>query len=100
MVAGRGPTPRLVLSLVAALPAGSRTVAERLGGPEFRGWDETRSLLAAIYDAMNVNTRATGHWKSKPPKIPEWPRPKSRSEAKKPKTVKELYAAFGGTGER
>lgn len=54
-------------------------------------------MLADLYDALNLNTRATGNWqKGKVPKFPEYPRPKKKGDdAPAPKrkvTVKEIYA--------
>lgn len=59
------------------------------------GWGTTRHMLADIFDAINLNTKATGQWKKKPPEFPEWPRP--TREATKPKkavTVADIYARF------
>lgn len=81
MVAGRGPRPALVLDLVEALPGDSATVAAMRGGREWRGWTKQVELLADVYDAINVGTRATGRWKRKPPKIPAYPRPKGAKGA-------------------
>lgn len=50
-------------------------------------------MSADLYDALTLNTRATGNWRSKPPKIPDYPRPQSKAK-KKPKTVKELFKQF------
>jgi hypothetical protein len=49
---------------------------------------------ASVYDAVNVNTRATGQFK-RPPKIDAYPIPsivvqKAKQQAK-PKTVKDLF---------
>jgi hypothetical protein len=50
--------------------------------------------MADLYEAVNLNTRATGQWKGKPPKLPAWPRPQSRpkGESKAPATVASLHA--------
>lgn len=83
--------PRLLVALIEALPEESALVAALRGGGEWRGWTRTHSLLADIYDAVNVNTRATGQWKKSPPKIPPWPRPKVR----RPRvTVAEIRSRF------
>lgn len=97
MIAGRGPSPIFVLLLVQRLPDDSMTAALRQGGPQFLGWDTSRHLLADLYDAINVNTRATGTWKNgKAPKIPQFPRPKKSADeaaTKKPRvSVKDIYA--------
>lgn len=68
------------------------TAALASGGAEHFGWGQDRHLLADIYDAINQNTRASGNWgKSKAPKIPEWPRPRSTSQPKKKVSVAELF---------
>jgi hypothetical protein len=87
----------LVLLLVQRLPDDSMTAALRQGGPQFLGWDTDRYLAAGIYDALNVNTRATGNWKNgRAPHIPDFPRPKPSPDAagpQKPKTsVKDIFA--------
>lgn len=73
--------------------------AEASGGREYLGWDETRNLLASLYDAINTNTTATGQWKKgKAPNIPAWPRPgtpeRDGKTGKKKVTVKDLYTQF------
>ncbi|MEU6959590.1 hypothetical protein [Streptomyces chrestomyceticus] len=99
MIAGRGPSPTLVLSLVQRLPDTSLTVALASGGRQFFGWGQDRHLTADIYDALNTNTRATGQWGKKAPKIPEFPRPKAKTTAKaskRPASVAEIYQQFRG----
>lgn len=44
-------------------------------------------MLADLYDALNLNTAATGNWKKEPPKFDPYPRPKKRDKP----------AATGGT---
>lgn len=95
MIAGRGPSPFFVLLLVQRLPDDSLTAAMRQGGHQFLGWGTTRHLMADLYDALNLNTRATGTWKGKAPTIPHFPRPKSATEAaptKPPVSVKDMFA--------
>ncbi|AWY07582.1 tail assembly chaperone [Streptomyces phage Yosif] len=98
VIAGRGPSPSLVLSLVQRLPDTSLTVALASGGKEFFGWGADRHMQADLYDALNQNTRATGQWGKKgAPKIPEYPRPKKKAldkAKKKVKSVAELYKQF------
>lgn len=93
MIEGRGPAPLFVLSLIRRLPDTSLTVALALGGDDYFGWGRDRYMLADLYDAINTNTRATGNWGKKPPKIPEYPRPESTegSQAEKVTTVADLY---------
>lgn len=56
-------------------------------------------MLADLYDALNQQTRATGNWGKKAPKIPPYPRPTKKTKPKdrpKPKSVADLYAGFQG----
>jgi hypothetical protein len=88
-----------VIALIKALPDNSRFHAAIAGGPEYVGWGKDRHLLADIYDAIILNTRATGNW-TEPPDIPSYPRPTSKKPDEKPKqTVKGLWAMLnrGGT---
>ncbi|WIM95768.1 hypothetical protein ACTOB_007898 [Actinoplanes oblitus] len=69
-----------------ALAAGSR---------DHFGWGVDRHVLAATYDAVNLNTRASGQWKGKAPTLPAWPRPTTAPEqATRPVTVADLYQRF------
>ena len=99
VIAGRGPAPSLVLALARALPDTCLTVALASGGRDHHGWGVHRYLLADIYDAINANTRATGHWKGKPPTIAPWPRPAAANTASADApavTVAALYHRFAG----
>lgn len=74
-------------------------MSEIRGGREYREWDQSLEALALIYDAMNFNTKATGNWKKKPPKIDPFPRPwfdkKNHEEQTiKPKSIDELWSIF------
>lgn len=95
VIAGRGPAPALVVALAQRLPDTSLTVALASGGRAHFGWGVDRHLLADVFDAVNVNTRATGQWgKGKVPKFPAWPRPTApttQPKAKRPVTVADLY---------
>jgi hypothetical protein len=97
VIAGRGPAPLLVLSLVQRLPDDSLTSALANGGREHFGWGNDRHLLADTYDAINLNTKATGNWKpGKQPALPPWPRPgrDEKTAKKKPVSVADIYARF------
>ncbi|MGI5530152.1 hypothetical protein ACQEVX_23015 [Streptomyces syringium] len=98
MIAGRGPSPALVLLLIARLPDTSLTTALAAGGREFFGWGQDRHLRADLYDALNANTKATGQWRGKTPKIPEYPRPQVAKKApdrrSRSVSVAELYQHF------
>jgi hypothetical protein len=82
---------------VQRLPDTSLTAALATGGRQHFGWGHDRHLAASTFDAVNANTRASGHFK-KPPKIPGWPRPAVRKKpdntGKRPVTVAELYQHF------
>lgn len=103
MVRGEGPAPSLVLCAVRALPDESMTVALSAGGRDHYGWGMDRHMIANVYDALNLNTRATGNWgKGKPPKLAEYPRPKSKpagdaAPAKQP-TVRDIFAQMTAKG--
>ena len=101
-MAGHGPPPSLVLSLVQALPDDSLTAALMQGGREHFGWGLDRHLLASLYDATNQTTVAAGNWK-KPPRFPAWPRPetkKTKKKTKKKRSVADVWAAFPNPGTR
>lgn len=58
---------------------------------DFRGWGHDRYLLAAIFDAVNLNTRATGQWgKGKAPKFDPYPRPKRVLVQRSPLSLADL----------
>ena len=99
MIEGEGPAPSLVLALVQRLPDDSMTSALSNGGKHTFQWGVNRHMLADLYDAVNLNTKATGQWKKgKAPDFPAWPRPKSKPSADAPKkartSVSDLYAKF------
>ena len=102
-------SPVLALALYEGLPPGSATWAMQQSEEHWHEYVDAGNAyyaLSGIYDAVNVNTRATGNFK-KPPKIEPWPVPEIRVKKiekakKKPRTVKELYVAmksrFGSKG--
>lgn len=63
-----GSSPRWWLNLIIQLPASSRFYAERRGGPQFRGWDETRYALAAAVNSIRALqfTYVAAHSKRRP----------------------------------
>ena len=71
------------------------TAAILNGGREHFGWGVDRHMNADIFDALNVNTKATGNWK-KPPNFPVWPRPdvKPKADETKEVSVADLYNRF------
>ena len=105
VIEGRGPAPSFVLALVERLPDDSLTLALMRGGREHLGWTPERHLLAAIHDAVNLNTKVTGNWKKgKVPDFPLWPRPNATDsdiesedgepKKKAPVSVKSIYQRF------
>lgn len=80
------------------LPDTSLTAALANGGRQMFGWGVERHLLAELFDAINVNTKATGNWRKKPPEFPRWPRPKAdkqQSEQGERRTsVADVYQRF------
>lgn len=95
VIAGRGPAPSLVILCVQDLPDTSLTWALIQGGREFHGWGRERHMLADIFDALNVNTQATGNWAKTPPSFPHYPRPSLEAEEEPKKvTVKDLWRRF------
>ncbi len=86
-----------MLALVEHLPEDSAFVASRRGGHRWRGWTQTERILADLYDAINLNTVATGQWaKGKAPTIPPYPRPTNE----KPRVLKiaDIRAQYGKLG--
>lgn len=83
-----------MLSVIRWLPDSSAFYASRAGGRAFLGWGEDRRLSAALYDAVNQNTRATGNWKKDPPDIPRWETPFDKAKKSKKATVKGLFSRF------
>jgi len=89
-----------VIALIQRLPDESMTVAMRTGGREkwyeHFGWGADRHLLANVFDAVQINTRATGNWKNKPPEMPMTPRPKVEKTRPKVTSVAELHKLLMG----
>lgn len=101
VVTGRGPSPALVLLLVQRLPDTSLTVALASGGRDHFGWGVDRHMLADLYDATNQQTRATGNWGKKgAPKIPDYPRPKSKAKPTEPKARTSVAQLFRSLSRR
>lgn len=87
-----GMAPSFVLSLIQRLPDTSLTAALASGGREHFGWGADRHMAADIFDAINQNTRATGNWSKKPPKIEPRPRPGKGVVKKAKASVADLWA--------
>lgn len=95
-----GMDPSLLRSMVERLPDNSMTVALGSGGRHMFGWGAERFMMADLYDAINLNTMATGNFKKRPD-IKPYPRPKSTltqkrktGSAERPRQVnlKQLHA--------
>lgn len=65
-------TPLWMLTLIKGLPESSRFVAERRGGPQFRGWDVKAYAAAATVNAVRAlqYTYVCANSKSRP-KVPD-----------------------------
>ncbi|MFC3504450.1 hypothetical protein ACFOOK_26260 [Micromonospora krabiensis] len=82
------------------LPDDSLTAALSAGGREHYGWGATRHLLANLYDAVNLNTRASGNWgKKAPPRLPDYPRPKPKPAESAPQKVTARQAILRMIGK-
>lgn len=70
-------TPRYLLTLIRGLPESSRFVAERRGGPQFRGWDASLYTQVATVNALRALTYVyvAAHSKNKPPAPEPFPVP-------------------------
>lgn len=96
--------PSLVFALYARLPQDSMTRAQERDPENWRfymGADPHYYVLAAIYDAVNVNTRATGMYKKgKAPSFEPWVLPENRVKAERMRreraTVKGFFRMVGG----
>jgi hypothetical protein len=96
-------SPRLLLAWIEGLPEDSAFIASVREAapyrepdphaqyePDWRGWTRLHSMIADLFDAVNLNTAATGNYKKRPTFEP-WPRPKKR----RPKRVADIRRMFG-----
>lgn len=60
------------MALVVNLPKDGAFYASRLGGPQWRGWNEDRAALAEMVDALNVGN----HYFLMANRNPDKPKPK------------------------
>jgi len=75
--------------------------ARSSGGDHLLGWGSDRQILAAIHNAVNFQTQATGNWKKKPPKLPTISRPsKPVKEKKKRTTVMDIFNKFSALSNK
>lgn len=93
-----------VLALIQRLPDESMTVAMYKGGrekwQEHFGWGTDRHLAANLFDAIQINTRATGNWAKKAPDMPMTPRPKVEKAKPKVNSVAELHRLLFGAAQK
>jgi hypothetical protein len=91
-------TPLYLLVLIRGLPEGSRFVAERRGGSEFRGWDASRYAAVATVNAVRAlqYTYVAAHSKNKP-KAPE-PFPVPDKRVRKRNTGPGSFAFIAAQG--
>lgn len=89
-----GMAPCFVISLIQRLPDTSLTSAIASGGREYFGWGQDRHMLADLFDALNQNTRASGNWGKKPPKVEPRPRPGKGLGQKKKTSVADIFNRF------
>lgn len=92
-------SPRWVLLHANALPLGSASVAAKRGGPEFRGWDEGRYMMASLINAVRLNTHTfvLAHIDPKKthPELPKmYPLPDDIKERTKPAPKPGSFAAI------
>lgn len=88
-----------MLSLIDRLPEGSKTLSLVSDPEHWRAYMDISSdyyVMAGIFNAINLNTTATGNFKKKP-KLDPWPVPKlaveleKKREAARPKSVADLF---------
>lgn len=92
--------PGFLYSLIARLPDDSMTRALQQGGEEdwglYLGASREYHVMAAVYDAVNLNTSATGMFK-KPPKFDRWPTPAViKDNEKKKQKSNGFFDLFAG----
>lgn len=97
VIEGRGPNPSLVLWLILGLPDTSMLSAMRMGGLHYLGHGEDRELATQLFNALQLNTQATGNWSKRPPELPTWPKPKPYEPPRK-KSLADIAAAINGPG--
>ena len=100
VIAGHGPPPSLVIALCEGIPTDDSMIfAQHQGGMEHFGWGTNRHAQADIFDALMLNTRASGNWSKKPPKLPEASRPgKGQKAPRKKRSLSEIVGEFTATG--
>lgn len=96
----QGRDPSLILALYARLPEGSKTTAMRRDPDHWEyhvDVDGSYRVLAGIYDALNVNTAATGNWKKRP-KFEPWPVPEVlvKKLRKKRRSLADMLGPLAG----
>lgn len=93
-----GRDPSLILALYARLPEGSKTRALQRDREHWEyhvDVDMSYRALAGIYDALNVNTAATGNFKKRP-KFDPWPLPEVLVKKAKRRTLTDVFGHVKG----
>jgi hypothetical protein len=89
-------TPWWVLSLVEELPDTAAYAGSLAGGREYRGWGWDRHVMAALFDAIQVNTvvtaRVAGAKNVKPPAPMPRPGEKNPSGGTPMRTLMRAHA--------
>jgi len=86
--------PLLLISLIERLPASSAFAAQHQNKQDWHAYLDLSPeyyVMAGIYDAVNINTGATGNFK-RPPKFKPWPMPQEIIKKSQPTTVATLFA--------
>lgn len=88
-------TPARFLVLIKTLPEGSRFIAERQGGQEFRGWDAGRYATVSIVNAVRALqwTYVAAHAKSRPKPPEPFPTPGDKKPVRKKDNMFATIAA-------
>ena len=88
-------TPLYLLVLIKGLPETSRFVAEKRGGPEFRGWGTDRYATVAIVNAVRALqwTYVAAHSKNRPAMFEPFPIPDESLKQTTPNSFAMIAAA-------
>lgn len=104
MIRGEGPSPYEVNLLLPGLPDDGMVAAVQQArahgysdkeAQRFYGWGTERWLLKHLYDAINMNTLASGNWaKGKQPKFEPFPSPLDEKPESLKKPASDLTRIF------
>lgn len=94
---GTHHTPRILLGLIEHLPEGCAFPAAQAGDPSRRFWRSEHNLLAAVHNAVQVNTMVTGSVAQKDRKLFTFIDPPWVTKAKNaPKALKKSALSLLG----